>query len=70
MNMDLYDLNVVAAATAEGTQPNESSSSSSSSLSSTNNVANAPAASLNEEVTQVFSQLGRFWGGVRKQVRI
>jgi hypothetical protein len=27
-----------------------------------------PQQSLNEEVTQVIGQLGRFWGGVRKQV--
>ncbi len=25
--------------------------------------------SLNDEVNQVFGQLGRFWGGFRKQVR-
>lgn len=27
-----------------------------------------PEQSLNEEVTQVIGQLGRFWGGFRKQV--
>lgn len=57
MNIDLYDLNVVA--TAEGSTSNEPAS--------TNNL---PFDSLNEEVTQMFSQLGRFWGGVRKQVRV
>ena len=29
-----------------------------------------PEQSLNEEVTQVIGQLGRFWGGFRKQVCI
>ena len=28
-----------------------------------------PSQSLNEEVTEVIGQLGRFWGGFRKQVR-
>lgn len=28
-----------------------------------------PEQSLNEEVSQVIGQLGRFWGGFRKQVR-
>lgn len=27
-----------------------------------------PEQSLNEEVSQVIGQLGRFWGGFRKQV--
>lgn len=57
MNIDLYDLNVVA--TAEGSTSNEPASAN-----------NLPFDSLNEEVTQMFSQLGRFWGGVRKQVRV
>ena len=30
---------------------------------------NKPDQSLNEEVNQVIGQLGRFWGGVRRQVR-
>lgn len=29
---------------------------------------NQPEQSLNEEVSQVLGQLGRFWGGFRKQV--
>lgn len=33
-------------------------------------VEQQPEQSLNEEVTQVIGQLGRFWGGFRKQVRI
>ena len=32
-------------------------------------VAGQPSPSLNEEVTEVIGQLGRFWGGFRKQVR-
>jgi hypothetical protein len=32
-------------------------------------VAAEPSPSLNEEVTEVIGQLGRFWGGFRKQVR-
>jgi hypothetical protein len=28
-----------------------------------------PEQSLNEEVSQVIGQLGKFWGGFRKQVR-
>jgi hypothetical protein len=31
--------------------------------------ANQPQQSLNEEVNQVIGQLGRFWGGFRKQAR-
>lgn len=29
----------------------------------------APEPTLNEEVSQVVGQLGRLWGGFRKQVR-
>lgn len=32
-------------------------------------VAPPPQPTLNEEVNQVIGQLGRFWGGFRKQVR-
>jgi hypothetical protein len=30
---------------------------------------NQPDQTLNEEVSQVIGQLGRLWGGVRKQAR-
>ncbi|GJJ06659.1 hypothetical protein Clacol_000854 [Clathrus columnatus] len=59
MNIDLYDLNVTTAAAAAAAGSSSSPSSSSSD--------NINTQTLNEEVTQVFSQLGRFWGGVRKQ---
>jgi hypothetical protein len=36
--------------------------------SSTPSQSNQPEQSLNEEVNQVIGQLGRFWGGFRKQV--
>lgn len=32
-------------------------------------VSGQPSQSLNEEVTEVIGQLGRFWGGFRIQVR-
>ena len=32
-------------------------------------VSGEPSPTLNEEVTEVIGQLGRFWGGFRKQVR-
>ena len=32
-------------------------------------VSGQPSPTLNEEVTEVIGQLGRFWGGFRKQVR-
>jgi hypothetical protein len=61
-SLDLYDFDIPVA--SDNKLPNaEASSSSSSSTTST------PQPSFNEEVTQVFGQLGKFWGGVRQQVR-
>ncbi|KAF8532546.1 hypothetical protein JB92DRAFT_3138317 [Gautieria morchelliformis] len=60
-SLDIYDF-------TEPGQPNGPSNvdaSSSSSLSTATEETSQP--SLNEEVTQVIGQLGRFWGGVRKQ---
>ena len=31
-------------------------------------TSNQPEQSLNEEVSQVIGQLGRFWGGIRERV--
>jgi hypothetical protein len=58
---------------ADPVAPEQSSASSdveaSSSSSTSTTMAEASQPSLNEEMTQVMDQLGRFWGGVRKQVR-
>jgi hypothetical protein len=36
---------------------------------SSSNSAHTTQPTLNEEVSQVMGQLGKFWGGFRKQVR-
>lgn len=65
--LDLYDL---GAATLSDDKPdqNAASASGSSSTEQTASTSASPQPSLNEEVNQVIGQLGRFWGGFRKQV--
>ncbi|KAF8530533.1 hypothetical protein BU17DRAFT_35641 [Hysterangium stoloniferum] len=60
-SLDLYDFDVPVVSESKPTNIEESSSSFSSTTTTT------PTPRLNDEVTQVFGQLGRFWGGVRKQ---
>ncbi|KZT43485.1 hypothetical protein SISSUDRAFT_978243 [Sistotremastrum suecicum HHB10207 ss-3] len=60
--LDLFDFETT---TAPSPKPSDASGSSSSEQPSSS--AASPQPSLNEEVNQVIGQLGRFWGGVRKQ---
>lgn len=55
--MDLYDFSETT-----GADPLTAASSGS-------NATGVPQQTLEQEVNQVFGQLGRFWGGFRKQVR-
>ncbi|KAF8590902.1 hypothetical protein K439DRAFT_1381278 [Ramaria rubella] len=63
-SLDFYDFTVPA---DSQTSPSQSDARASSSSSTAAISADNPQPSLNEEVTQVFGQLGRLWGGVRKQ---
>ncbi|KAG9014546.1 hypothetical protein FRB95_007227 [Tulasnella sp. JGI-2019a] len=57
-SMDLYEFSEAPAAVNATTTAGSSTSSGTTTV---------PQQSLEEEVTQVFGQLGRFWGGFRKQ---
>ena len=65
-SLDLYDF-TDPVIPEQSSAPSSVEGSSSSSLSTAMEETSQP--SLNDEVTQVIHQLGRFWGGVRKQVR-
>lgn len=64
-SLDLYDFTIQASDKTSSPYNAEASSS----LSSSTVTAETSQPSLNEEVTQVMGQLGKLWGGVRKQVR-